>query len=96
MTGPSLPKALAHDWEHLTALVDHYGERQPIPCRSSNAWWWTSDDEGERAKAAAECVNCPALIQCRRYGLAHLRESGVYGGLTPDERRRVARESKEK
>ncbi|WNM28447.1 WhiB family transcriptional regulator [Demequina capsici] len=95
-TAGGLPKALEHDWPQLTALVDAYSERQPIPCRMSPMpGAWIGDDEGEQANAAAECRTCPALIACRRYGLEHLREPGVYGGLTYQQRRATARQTKE-
>lgn len=92
-----LPKSLEHDWRELSALLDHYGERQPIPCRTGivPASMWTGDSDAEQALAAAECSRCPALVQCRRYGLTHVKESGVYGGLSESERRQVARELKE-
>lgn len=91
-----LPKALAHDWRQLTALVDAYGEKQQIPCRQRfpgpNTWITTDPD---RQQIAAEaCRSCPALEACRQYGIDHPAEMGVYGGLPLSERRAEARRRK--
>jgi WhiB family redox-sensing transcriptional regulator len=41
-------------------------------------------------KARAVCARCPVLEQCRLYGITKGRsESGIWGGLTKDERQRA-------
>ncbi len=85
-----MPGALAHDWRALNNLIDHYGQRQPIPCRDGYiepSRTWTSEKSAERDAAAEACGDCPALTQCRDYGITHPEESGVYGGLTDIQRR---------
>lgn len=93
-----MPRDLAHAWVNLVSLVDDYAERQPIPCRIGDPPIdaWTSTTATDQAIAAAACRRCPALIQCRRYGLENPREVGVYGGLTEKERRATARARKER
>lgn len=87
MTGAfNVPKGLAPDWHSLQRLLDRYPYTQ-VPCRASlqPAHWVADSAEVQRA-AAVECSSCPGFAQCREYGLAHPKESGVYGGLTEQER----------
>lgn len=42
----------------------------------------------ERAKQV--CASCPVQSQCLSYALRHRQEQGIWGGLTEDERRRMA------
>lgn len=56
-----------------------------VPCTGSKLW--ISDSEGDQAAAAEQCIRCPVLVTCRRYGVAYYSERGVYGALTPAERR---------
>lgn len=82
-----VPEALAPDFASLSALLDTY-DYAAIPCRASDTPEdWSSDDAGDQATAAKACPPCPAIDQCRAYGLAHRKEVGVYGGLTEKERR---------
>lgn len=56
------------------------------PCAADPDAWFPEDVAGiERAKAA--CRTCPALMQCRRWVLASPQEHGVWGALSPDDRR---------
>jgi hypothetical protein len=62
---------------------------------------WHPDDELPRRNQAAEyewaravCVTCPVIVLCGRLGLELLNTDGLdgmYGGMTPDELRDVAR-----
>ena len=45
--------------------------------------------EIEAAKAV--CRSCPVIEQCLRYALETNQESGVWGGTTEEERRRLRR-----
>jgi Transcription factor WhiB len=63
--------------------------------------WWHPDNEWpvrvqnafyERGRAV--CVTCPVQVECGRHGLELLNADsidGMYGGMTPDELRVVAR-----
>lgn len=44
--------------------------------------------------ARAVCLNCPVREQCLEFALASGDEFGVYGGLTPHERRQEKRRRK--
>ena len=54
------------------------------------------DDELPEAQAARidaardVCAGCPARLPCLAYALATLPAAGVWGGLTPEEIRRLA------
>jgi len=88
---PGLPESVASDWRSLLISLDSFAW-QEIPCRAGDIvplTWWTSDIEDEQAHAAAACAPCPALRECRAHGLKHIREEGVYGGLTPNARRQT-------
>lgn len=37
-------------------------------------------------KAKAICAECPVIDQCRRYAIANDIETGIYGGMTYEER----------
>lgn len=82
----------------LATLIDAIdateGSGERIPCRSgsvASTAVWTSDDTDEQIEAAARCETCPVLAACRTYGLAHVREKGVWGGLTANQRKRANR-----
>ena len=87
---PVLPDALAHDWRNLCDLIDATAQRQTVPCRNGHQpppASWTSDDTTEQTAAATACGPCPVLAQCRTYGIDHPKETGIYGGLTPHQRK---------
>lgn len=51
-------------------------------------------DSGDHAKDAKEvCATCSVLEQCREWALSEYLPSGVCGGMTPKERRRLRREA---
>ena len=41
--------------------------------------------------ARAICRTCPVKKACAEYGVEHIREVGIYGGLSERERRRERR-----
>jgi hypothetical protein len=55
---------------------------RPVPCLASHEAWWTSDDAHDQARAAAECLTCPALALCAAYITECSEIAGVYAGLT--------------
>lgn len=53
---------------------------------------YTSDFEGEGVLAALHtmrqaCLGCPMVQPCREWGIRH-EPTGMWGGMTPNERRR--------
>ena len=82
-SGLRLPPPTVERWDwQLTAA-----------CRGMDSSLFFAPD-GERArarnrrtvKAKAICAGCPALIDCRNYAIAAGETSGIWGGLTADER----------
>jgi WhiB family redox-sensing transcriptional regulator len=67
------------------------------PCQQTDPEIWFSDDKegsGTNYKLAKQlCAECPVQNLCLEYSLASEEMFGVWGGLTPTERRamRVAR-----
>ncbi|SDR87801.1 WhiB family transcriptional regulator [Paraoerskovia marina] len=78
----------------IDAIDATEGSGDRIPCRSGSVAAtaiWTSDDADEQLEAASRCESCPVLAECRAYGLAHVREKGVWGGMTASQRKRANR-----
>ena len=81
------PKALA-EWLRLAAVLEEAGA---VPCRESDAEAWWPDRkqlDGPAARMAVQaCWRCPARVACEDYALSANESEGLWGGLTPDERR---------
>lgn len=43
----------------------------------------------QEARAKAICAGCPVLVECRDHAVRVGEPDGIWGGLTPQERRRV-------
>ncbi|WP_035772848.1 WhiB family transcriptional regulator [Arthrobacter sp. Br18] len=84
---PRLTKLQALDYgKLLTAITRTAGT---VPCQSpDNGDQWISEDRAEAIAAAAKCRACPVLEQCNLYATTHTEASGVWGGKTPNQRRR--------
>lgn len=62
-----------------------------IPCRDSRVDF-TSDDEFDMAAAKRICHNqCHVRTECLQYAIYRRQHQGVWGGMTPDERRQLTR-----
>ncbi len=71
-------------------LVDVLAAAGPAPCAVGDAEaWWPA--RGEGTAAVAGCRICPARAQCLAYAVAADEHGGIWGGLLPAERRRLAR-----
>lgn len=79
-------------WLQLQRELDEVGSpcrRSPVPA----AWEYDSAASRRLAgEAAALCLRCPVLAACLAYALAADERFGVWGALTPDERRGLALE----
>lgn len=75
-----------HDWK-LRAKCRGANPRQFHP-----EW---GNGSGDQDRALALCSRCPVKVPCLRLALDHiedrsdLRDSGVFGGTTPRQRRRM-------
>lgn len=45
------------------------------------------NDRNKINDAVAVCATCPVVQQCQQYAIANEEEFGVWGGLTPEQRR---------
>lgn len=48
---------------------------------------WYSEARSVVQEAQAICAACPVRAACAEYGVENMESWGVWGGLTPDERR---------
>jgi WhiB family redox-sensing transcriptional regulator len=85
-----VPAGALGAWVELRLAVASLLPSRP-PCSTDpEAWWSTRASESKAARqdaAVAGCLTCPLLQPCRRYALAAGERDGVWGGLTPAERR---------
>jgi WhiB family redox-sensing transcriptional regulator len=77
MTG----EAATDDWRHVAA------------CRDEDPDLFFSDGpagaQARARQAKAICRHCPSLIECREWALRERPKSGIFGGLTAEQRREV-------
>ncbi|MCZ4515672.1 WhiB family transcriptional regulator [Streptomyces sp. ActVer] len=59
----------------------------PLPCRSNPDGWHVDRTSSEGAERL--CAGCPVVVECLAYAMADRRLSGVWGGTTEVERRRL-------
>ena len=52
-------------------------------------WFPEKGDHGEAARAKAICNRCDVTTQCLDYALRNHEKHGIFGGLSPDQRRRL-------
>jgi WhiB family redox-sensing transcriptional regulator len=62
-------------------------------CRSVDPAAFYPDDDDAVAIAAAQamCARCPVQNNCLEHALANRERIGIWGGLTPAQRRRLLR-----
>lgn len=58
-------------------------------------WWFSDSEEDEHTVKAKEiCAGCPIRFSCQDYAIKNNEQYGVFGGMTPTERRREVRRRK--
>lgn len=68
------------------------GWQDQAACRTENPELFYAEHPGPRQEAAAAiCAACPVTSQCLQYAQATDERWGMWGGLTPAERRELAR-----
>ena len=64
------------------------------PCGSGAVEWW-SDNVRQQRRAAQLCTGCSLLEKCRDVALNNNITDGVWGGLTPADRKRIRRQQRQ-
>ena len=86
-------------WTHATATVHPAGPpvglarerwRLAAACRGLPTALFFSDDTADEAEAIATCATCRVADACLSYAIEHA-EFGIWGGRTPEERKRLRR-----
>jgi WhiB family redox-sensing transcriptional regulator len=78
--------------EAYDALMDAIDEAPVIPpCQVTDPELWFSTHESSSKYTIARnlCNRCPVRAKCLEYALANEETYGMFGGLTPNERRKL-------
>lgn len=60
-------------------------------CAQSDPEAWFPENGGSRRDPKRVCARCPVLAGCGAWAVATRQQHGIWGGLTPDERRELWR-----
>ena len=96
MTGPVLfnSSKKRHAWMRLANMVDEVGPDQ-IPCSQAPDLYYPEGDEIGGAHfvrlAKKACQRCPLIKPCGEYAVEFKEEYGVWGGLSPNDRKNIRR-----
>src|SRR3712207_5856230 len=86
----AIPSAAEAAWLELQRQLEEVGL---VPCQESDvaAWWPDRRDLDSPAThgAIAACRRCPLQQSCAEYAIAADERFGIWGGLGPDERRKI-------
>lgn len=64
-------------------------------CRAFDPSMFYPETEAAAAKAKRICEGCDVLLDCRAYAMSSRENSGVWGGLSERERRRIWRRERQ-
>jgi WhiB family transcriptional regulator, redox-sensing transcriptional regulator len=65
--------------------------RDEAGCRGEDPDLWFSFETGDQERARSICGGCEVREHCIDYAYSTGTWDGIYGGLDPDERRKLAR-----
>lgn len=68
--------------------------REGALCAQSWPDAWFPEHGGhvkDSVRAVATCFACPVRAQCLEYAVEHAVDEGIWGGLTPGQRKRLKR-----
>lgn len=65
-------------------------------CRQVDPDLWFADkgDWPSTVKAKKVCFRCPVRIECADFAMANREQYGVWGGLTPEQRKMLRRQGR--
>jgi WhiB family transcriptional regulator, redox-sensing transcriptional regulator len=61
-------------------------------CRGTDTEIFFPANPDEEAEALSICATCPVRAQCLDYAVRNRETYGIWGGTTPEQRRRIRRE----
>ena len=61
-------------------------------CRGTDTEIFFPANADEEAEALSICATCPVRAQCLEYAVRNKEIYGIWGGTTPEQRRRIRRE----
>jgi WhiB family redox-sensing transcriptional regulator len=61
-------------------------------CRGTDTEIFYPANAEEEAEALSICATCPVRAQCLDYAIRNRETYGIWGGTTPEQRRRIRRE----
>ena len=61
-------------------------------CRGTDTEIFYPVTPDEEAEALSICATCPVRAQCLDYAIRNRENYGIWGGATPEQRRRMRRE----
>jgi WhiB family redox-sensing transcriptional regulator len=79
------PSATTH------GATDEFAWSARALCRTLGADAFFASDRRAVEAAQGVCSGCPVRAECLEYALVHRLDHGVWGGLTPSERRQIQR-----
>jgi len=78
-------------YDEFAEVLDEQGE---TPCMAYPDAFFIDRDQDAREKyiiARKLCQSCPILLQCLEYAVSNDENYGVWGGMTPHERKGLRR-----
>lgn len=76
------------EWVALQVALVELGRR--TPCVREPEVWFSGGQSARLVEAVEGCGWCPVRVVCAAYGVAADERDGVWGGLTPADRRALA------
>lgn len=70
-------------WEQLHSRILATG---PTPCAGPDRDDWTGTPR-QQTRAATRCLDCAAMQACATYATTAREDSGIWGGMSPAERK---------
>ena len=83
-----VPAHATGEWLQLVDALERLGD-SPACADEPERWW--SKTPADVSWAQLGCTVCPVVSWCRAYALAAGEREGVWGGLSPLERRDLGR-----
>lgn len=75
----------------MTAVLERPWRDRARCAGSEDPEAFFAEDRRERMRAKAACRACPVAVQCLSEALRDGLEDGIWGGLTPKDRRKAVR-----